>query len=45
MREEIRWEDESRDEVCLEMLVELGKLGLEFVIHNGHLESVIWPAV
>jgi len=40
MKEE-RWENTGRDRISLQELMELHKDGFEFVIHNGHITSVI----
>lgn len=40
MKEE-RWENAGRDRIFLEELMELYEDGYEFVVHNGHITSVI----
>lgn len=40
MKEE-KWENSGRDRISLQELVELYQDGYEFVVHNGHITSVI----
>lgn len=38
---EARWENEGRDRISVQELVEMNEDGYEFIIHNGHITSVI----
>lgn len=44
MRMEEKWENTGRDLISLQELLELNEEGFEFVVHSGHIISVVAAA-
>lgn len=42
MKVEAKWEGAGFDQISLQMLMDMGEDGYEFIIDGGHIISVLW---